>query len=66
MEILLDTSFLLAYHNKRDSHHERALQIDIENAGINDYIHSETLNIIHSRQGHRKAVEYGKFLRRAF
>lgn len=65
MEILLDTSFLIAYHNKRDDHHERAREIDIENAGINDYVYTEILNILHSRQSHRKASEYGKFLRKS-
>jgi predicted nucleic acid-binding protein len=65
MAILLDTSFLIAYHNKRDKHHERAREINVENAAINDYIYNETLNIIFLRNNHKKAVEYGKFLRKA-
>lgn len=66
MEILLDTSFLIAYHNKRDQHHGRARELDITDPGINDYVYTETLNIVQSRQSHPKATEYGKYMRKAF
>ena len=62
MAKLLDTSFLIAYHNKRDEHHERAREIQIDEKVINDYIYAEVLNILYSRQGRSKAREYGRFL----
>lgn len=65
MAKLLDTSFLIAYHNKRDKHHERAREIEIDNKIINDYIYAEVLNILYARQGKEKAVEYGKFLEKS-
>ena len=49
MAKLLDTSFLIAYHNKRDEHHERAREIQIDEKVINDYIYAEVLNILYSR-----------------
>jgi predicted nucleic acid-binding protein len=65
MAKLLDTSFLIAYHNTRDEHHERAPELDIEDRMINDYIYCEVLNILYLRQGKRKAVEYGRFLEKS-
>lgn len=62
MAKLLDTSYLIAYHNERDEHHQRAREIEIENRVINDYIYAEVLNIIYSRHGRKKATEYSKFL----
>lgn len=65
MAILLDTSFLIAYHNKKDEHHKRARQIDPEDGIINDYVFNETVNLVMVRNDHRKAVDYSQFLRKA-
>ena len=63
MAKLLDTSFLIAYHNKDDEFHSKARKIDIEDEKvINDYIFTEVLDILYSRRGKRKAAEYSKFL----
>lgn len=65
MAKLLDTSFLIAFHNKRDKHHERAREIKPENTVINDYIYAEVLDTIYSSQGRKKAVNYSKFLEKS-
>ncbi|MFB6099972.1 MAG: type II toxin-antitoxin system VapC family toxin [Candidatus Nanohalobium sp.] len=63
MAKLLDTSFLIAYHNEDDEFHERARELEIDDEKvINDYIFTEVLNILYSRRGKQKAVEYSKFL----
>lgn len=62
---LLDTSYLIAYHNKDDEHHQRARKIEIENRVINDYIYTEVVDILYSRRGKNKADEYGKFLNKS-
>lgn len=65
MRKVLDTSFLIAYHNKNDIHYEKARSIETGESVINDYVYNETLNIVYNRNNRRKAVEYGKFLRKA-
>jgi predicted nucleic acid-binding protein len=65
MAKLLDTSYLIAYHNKDDKHHQRAREIEVENRVINDYIYTEVIDILYSRRGKDKANEYGKFLNKS-
>ena len=65
MAKLIDTSFLIAYHNKRDDHHQRAREIKPEKIIINEYIYAEVLDTIYSSQGKKKAVNYSKFLEKS-
>ncbi|QGA80309.1 type II toxin-antitoxin system VapC family toxin [Candidatus Nanohalobium constans] len=65
MAKLLDTSFLIAYHNKRDEHHDRARELRPEKIVVNDYIYAEVLDTIYSSQGKKKAVNYSKFLEKS-
>jgi predicted nucleic acid-binding protein len=62
---IIDTSFLIAFHNKRDEHHERAREIRPEKVIINDYIYAEVLDTIYASQGKKKAVNYSKFLEKS-
>lgn len=62
---LLDTSYLIAYHNKRDEHHERAREIKPEKILVTDHIYAEVLDTIYSSQGKKKAVNYCKFLEKS-
>jgi len=65
MAKLLDTSFLIAYHNKRDAHHQKARKISPDKLVINEYIYAEVLDTIYSSQGKKKAVNYSKFLEKS-
>lgn len=70
--IIIDSSFLVAYHNERDVHHSRAreglerlIQGDWGSALLPEYVFLETVTVIAARRGARKAVEVGGMLLRA-
>lgn len=67
--IVLDSSFLIAYHNERDPHHAKALEAMREVAQgtfgpalLPEYVALETLTVLANRRGLDKAVEAGEAL----
>jgi predicted nucleic acid-binding protein len=67
--ILLDTSFLIAYTDTRDKHHDEALIKEVEidkdrfgSAVITDYIFDEIMTLMLGRIGQEKASQYGEKL----
>jgi predicted nucleic acid-binding protein len=65
--VFLDTSFLIAFVNEEDEHHEEAREEmrKFERPVISNAVFSETMNTMFSRGQHRKAVEFGKYLRKS-
>lgn len=67
--IILDTSFLVAYHNRGDVHHSRAaaaMDRLLEEAShpllLPEYVFLETVTVLAARRGLRKAVDVGDLL----
>lgn len=67
MSIFLDSSYLIAFVDKRDRAHLEAIglaeQISEGVFGrivISDYVFDESVTFIASRQGFKKAIEWGK------
>lgn len=65
----LDTSFLLAFVDKDDEHHERARElmekIKQEEIYISDFVFMETVNTMFSRFDHKDAREFSKYLKKS-
>lgn len=66
---MLDSSFLIAYHNQRDPHHARAYEAmrTVAEGGFGpallpEYVALETLTVLASRRGLDKAVEAAEAL----
>ncbi len=65
MEIFLDTSFLVAFYNKRDKNHSKARRlISDENKStvfvISDYVFDQILTVLLVRGGKSLSVEAGR------
>ena len=67
--IVLDTSFLVAYHNERDSHHPRALEVMEEvtsgrwgSALLPEYVFLELTTVLARRRDLAAAVSAGQWL----
>lgn len=70
--VVIDSSFLVAYHNERDVHHssaregmERLIQGEWASALLPEYVLLETVTVVAARRGAQKAVEVGGMLLRA-
>jgi predicted nucleic acid-binding protein len=65
----LDTSFLIAFFDSGDEHHEKTRElmkeIKSEELVISDQIFSETVNTAFSRVGYKKARDCSKYLRKS-
>ena len=67
MEIFLDTSFLVAFYNKRDQNHSQAWKFISEtDIGISfiisDYIFDEVLTVLLVRGGKPLSIEAGRMI----
>ena len=67
MEIFLDTSFLVAFYNKRDQNPSRARKFILETETqvsfvISDYIFDEVLTILLVRGGKSLSIEVGQMI----
>ncbi|OJI08487.1 MAG: hypothetical protein BK997_00275 [Candidatus Micrarchaeum sp. ARMAN-1] len=67
--IMLDSSFLIAYHNTSDKNHKRASELmpriasgEYGEVNITDYIFDETTTYLAAKQGLGKAVTIGTYL----
>jgi predicted nucleic acid-binding protein len=67
--IMLDSSFLIAYHNTKDKNHKQASELMPRIASgvygkvnITDYIFDETATYLAAKQGLGKAVTVGTYL----
>ena len=67
--IMLDSSFLIAYHNTSDKNHQRASEImpriasgEYGKVNITDYVFDETATYLAAKQGLGKAVAVGGYL----
>jgi len=65
MEIFLDTSFLVAFYNKRDKNHSKARRLISEadkqtTFVISDYIFDEILTVLLVRGGKSLSVDAGR------
>lgn len=65
MEIFLDTSFLVAFYNKKDKNHSKARRLIPEadkHTGfvISDYVFDEILTVLLARGGKPLSVEAGR------
>lgn len=67
--ILLDSSFLVAFHNSRDVHHAAAVEVmerivsnEWGNPVLLEYVFLEVVTVLLSRRGLNKAVEIGAVL----
>ncbi|MEX2528219.1 MAG: PIN domain-containing protein [Gemmatimonadota bacterium] len=70
--IVLDTSFLVAFHNERDTHHvaaralmERFLDGEWEEGLLLEYVFLEFVTVLQARLDHAAAVAAGDTLLRA-
>ena len=65
--VFLDSSFLIAFVNDDDKHHQktRNKMTEIEDPVISDQVFSETLDYLFAKEEHRKAVEFGKYMRKS-
>lgn len=65
----LDTSFLIAFFDSGDEHHEEARElmkeIKSEELVVSDQIFSETVNTAFSKVGHKTARNCSKYLRKS-
>jgi len=65
----LDTSFLIAFFDSADDHHENARklmkEIKSEELVISDQIFSETVNTAFSKVGYKIAKDCSKYLRKS-
>jgi predicted nucleic acid-binding protein len=65
MEIFVDTSFLVAFYNKRDKNHQKARKFIAESDKniaflISDYIFDEVLTVLLVRGGKFLSIEAGR------
>lgn len=67
--VVLDSSFLVAFYNSRDTHHERALSAmrrladgDWGVALLPEYVFLEVVTVLAARKDHASAVEAGAIL----
>jgi len=65
MEIFLDTSFLVAFYNKRDKNHQKARRFISKSDKsmaflISDYIFDEVLTVLLVRGGKSLSIEAGR------
>lgn len=67
--VVLDSSFLVAYHNERDTHHaaaeramERLIAGDWGPALLLEYVLLEVVTVILARRGHAPALSVGAAL----
>lgn len=70
--IVLDSSFLIAFHNERDAHHdaaaaamERLIAGDWGEALLPEYVYLEVVTVIAARRSPTTAVAVGETLLRA-
>jgi predicted nucleic acid-binding protein len=65
--VFLDSSFLIAFVNDDDQHHQKAREKmkEIEEPVISDQVFTETLDYIFAREAHDKAVEFGKYMKKS-
>ena len=65
----LDTSFLIAFFDSGDNHHEKAREvmkgIKTQELVISDQIFSETVNTAFSKVGHDTARDCSRYLRKS-
>ena len=67
--IFVDTSAFLAIENRRDTHHDRALNFRDnclktgQTLVTSDYVLDESYTIIRLRAGHNVAIQFGEALR---
>ena len=66
-QIFLDSSFLIAFVNDDDKHHQKAREEmkELQQPVISDQVFSETLDYLFAKEKHRKAVEFGKYMRKS-
>ena len=68
-EYFLDTSFLIAFFDSGDDHHEKAREtmqeIKKEELVISDQVFSETVNTVFSRMDHTTAHNCAEYLRKS-
>lgn len=69
MAIVLDSSFIIAYHNQNDVHHESAREVmaDLLDGTWGDgilleYVFLEVVTVLQLRLGHEAAVSVGSLL----
>lgn len=67
--ILLDSSFLIAYHNTKDKNHGHAAELmpriasgEYGMVNITDYVFDETSTYLAAKQGIGKAITVGDYL----
>ena len=67
--IVLDTSFLVAYHNERDGHHARALEVmervtarEWQTTLLPEYVFLELMTVLARRRDLATAVSAGEWL----
>ena len=67
--VVVDSSFLVAYHNERDTHHgaaeramERLIAGDWGPAVLLEYVFLEVVTVVLARRGHGSAVRVGTAL----
>ena len=67
--IMLDSSFLIAYHNTKDKNHKQASELmpriasgEYGKVNITDYIFDETATYLAAKQGLGKAITIGTYL----
>ena len=67
--IMLDSSFLIAYHNTKDNNHKQASELmpriasgEYGKVNITDYIFDETATYLAAKHGLGKAVTIGTYL----
>lgn len=60
--IFVDTSFWVAFRNKRDPHHEESVHLlDVHQAGplvTTNHVRGETWTFVRRKSGHQAAVEF--------
>lgn len=65
--VFIDSSFLIAFVNDDDKHHQKARKKmrKLEEPVISDQVFTETLDYLFAREEHRKAIEFGKYMRKS-
>lgn len=65
--VFLDSSFLIAFVNNDDKHHQKAREEmkELQEPVISEQVFTETLDYLFAREEHRKAIEFGKYMRKS-
>lgn len=72
LSVVLDSSFLIAYHNTRDAHHGAAARVMVQvvagkfgRALLLEYVFVEVVTVLLARRGHDVAISVGMTLLRS-